>query len=66
MSVGQAAYNMPQKDAQLLYTMEFASCSCPRVRCHAIINSGQEHDFFAVDVICHVRRKSVSRSEVGQ
>lgn len=45
------ASNAPQKDAQLLYTMEFASCSCPQSGCYAIINSGQEHDFFGQDVM---------------
>jgi hypothetical protein len=50
--------NMPKKDAQLLFTMEFASCSCPQVRCYAIINSGQEHDFFGRHVICHLRKET--------
>ncbi len=45
--------NNRKEGARLLYMMELASCSCPQSGCFTIIDSGQEHDFFAVDVRRH-------------
>ena len=46
---GWAAYNNRKKDAQLLYTVEFASSRLPQALERSTFVGGNRDDFFAQD-----------------